>query len=212
MQEAEKSIDIAVLKRILRAIGEPPNDVYRPSDDTFLMLEATSDFPFKGKVTLDLGTGSGMLGLFAAIQGAIVTVADVDKLAVKHTAEAAKSLGVKVKTTVSDLFSNIHGQFDVVLFNPPYLPSASTLDAAIDGGQKGMVLVERFLRGLTGHLKKDGTAFLLLSSLNDLSSLTSKHDKFSFTVAKRRAFFFEELQVLRLRLRDFSGRGSGTQN
>lgn len=168
------------------------------------MLEAITDFPFKGKETLDLGTGSGILGLFAAIQGAIVTVVDIDELAVRHTANTARSLGVKVNAVVSDLFTNIDGQFDVVLFNPPYLPSTTTLDPAIDGGRKGVVLVNRFLRGLTGHLKKDGTAFLLLSNLNDPSSLAGKHPEFSFTQAKRRTFFFEELQVLRLRLRDFS--------
>jgi len=205
MQSVPESADIAVIKRILRAIGEPPTPVYRPSDDTFLMLDAISDFSFKDKRTLDLGTGSGILGLFAATQGAIVTLADVDEAAVRHAASAAQSLGVEVNAVVSDLFQNVHAQFDVILFNPPYLPSTATVDTAIDGGKQGTALVDRFLRELPGKLKRDGTAFLLLSSLNDPSSLKSKCDEFSFTLIRKRAFFFEELQVLRLRFRGISG-------
>lgn len=205
MQSVPGSADIAVVKRILRAIGEPPTRVYRPSEDTFLMLDAISDFSFKEKRTLDLGTGSGILGLFAAIQGAIVTLTDVDEAAVRHAVSAAQSLGVDVNAVVSDLFQNVSAQFDVVLFNPPYLPSTTTVDTAIDGGQHGTVLVDRFLRELPDKLKRDGTAFLLLSSLNDPSSLARKYDEFIFTLIRKRAFFFEELQVSRLRFREISG-------
>lgn len=205
MPGAINPIAPAILQRILRAIGEPPKGVYRPSDDTFLMFDAISDFSFKGKETVDMGTGSGMLGLFAAIQGAIVTVADIDESAARHAAVAARSLGVNVNAVVSNLFSNIHGQFDVVLFNPPYLTSTTTTDVATDGGPMGAAVAGRFLRDLPEHLKRNGTAFLLLSTHNDPSSLSRKHQKFSFTLVKKRAFFFEELQVFRLGFRAASG-------
>jgi len=205
MQEATNPIDPAILQRILRAIGEPPKEIYRPSDDTFLMLDAISDFSFKGKKTLDMGTGSGMLGLFAAIHGANVTVADIDESAARHAAMAARSLGVNVNAVVSNLFSSVHGQFDVVLFNPPYLPSTTTTDNATDGGAMGAAVANRFLQELPKHLKGNGAAFLLLSSQNDPSSLSRKHQELSFTLVKRRALFFEELQVFRLGFRAAPG-------
>jgi release factor glutamine methyltransferase len=166
------------------------------------MLEAISDFPFEGKETLDVGTGSGILGLYAATCGAVVTVSDIDDTAVGRVEKVAQSLGVTIRTVVSDIFSKIRGQFDVIMFNPPYLPSTAIEDATIDGGRKGRVLTEKFLRFLPRHLKKDGTVFLLLSSLNDPASLIRYHPEFSFIVAKRRTFFFEELQVLQLTFRN----------
>ena len=198
MPGATKPIEPAILERILHAIGEPPKQVYRPSDDTFLMLEAISEFPFKGKETLDMGTGSGILGLFAAIHGANVTMADIDESVVRYAASVADSLGVNVKAIRSDLFSNIPGRFDVILFNPPYLPSTTSRDPVTDGGLSGSAVADRFLRELPEHMNRNGSAFLLLSTQNDPSSLSRKHGKFSFTLVKRRPLFFEELQVFRL--------------
>jgi release factor glutamine methyltransferase len=166
------------------------------------MLEAISDFPFEGRETLDVGTGSGILGLYAATQGAILTVSDIDATAICRVENVAQLLRVTIRTIVSDLFSKIKGQFDVIMFNPPYLPSMAIEDATIDGGRKGRVLAEKFLRLLPLHLKKDGTAFLLLSNLNDPASMIRDHPKFSIIVAKRRTSFFEELQVLQLTFRN----------
>lgn len=198
MPEATNPTELTILQRILYAIGEPLKQVYRPSDDTFLMLEAISELPFKGKETLDMGTGSGILGLFAAIHGANVTMADIDESVVRYAASAADSLGVNVKAIPSDLFSNIPGRFDVILFNPPYLPSTTTRDPVTDGGLNGAALADRFLRELPEHMDRNGSAFMLLSTQNDPSSLSRKHGKFSFSLVKRRALFFEELQVFRL--------------
>jgi len=202
LREPARQIDEEVLRRILCAIGEPPSDIYQPREDSFLMLEAISGFPFERKETLDVGTGSGILGLYAATQGAIVTVSDIDDAAIRRVEKVAQSLRVTITTVVSDLFSKIRGQFDVIMFNPPYLPSMVIEDATIDGGRKGRVLAEKFLRLLPRHLKKDGTVFLLLSSLNDPASLIRDHPEFSLAVAMRRSFFFEELQVLKLAFRN----------
>jgi len=204
MNGIAKSLDAAIVKRLLQVTSEAPSGVYRPSDDTFLMLDAICDYPFNGKNALDVGTGSGILGLFAAIQGAAVTVADIDELALRHVTRAARSLGVRVNAIVSDLFARVDGQFDVVLFNPPYLPSLVPVDVTVDGGWRGVAVIESFLHELAVHLKMNGTAFLLVSSLNGPSALMEKHREFSYEVQKRRTLFFEELLVLRLRLRDFS--------
>ena len=166
------------------------------------MLDAMADVAVEGKEVLDLATGSGILGLFCAMRGALVTVTDLDEIAVRHALKAAKSLGVRLMPIVSDLFSNVKGEFDFVLFNPPYLPSNEIADRTVDGGPNGTTLARRFLQDLPNHLRKDGTALLLLSSLNEPASLIDEHPEFHFSVEKKRALFFEELQVLCLRLRE----------
>ncbi len=67
--------------RILRAIGKPPASVYPPSEDSFLILQTLSKFVLRGSEVCDLGTGSGILGLFCASKGAKVTVTDINELA-----------------------------------------------------------------------------------------------------------------------------------
>ncbi|MGA2459960.1 MAG: HemK2/MTQ2 family protein methyltransferase [Candidatus Bathyarchaeia archaeon] len=200
MQESTKESEI--LKRVLQAIGNPPGEVYAPSDDSFLMVSAIPTGNLAGKNVLDLGTGSGVLGLYCALQGALVTLSDIDGIALQHAREVAKSLGVDLDTTKSDLFSNVCESFDLVLFNPPYLPSVTVKDRAIDGGLMGADVIRRFLLELPSHLKKDGTALMLVSSVNDIPSLLQEYSEFEFSPVAKRPLFFEELQVLRVRFRD----------
>ena len=179
-----------------------PESVYTPSEDTFLMVDAIATLPVEGRRVLDVGTGSGILGLFCAMRGAHVTVTDVDELALQQTMKAAGVLGLSVEATLSDMFSEVQGLFDLVLFNPPYLPSSVVEDRTVDGGGGGTTLVKDFLGGLAAHLENSGTALLLTSSLNDRASLLKQHPEFQYSVVAKRALFFEELQVLGVRFRE----------
>jgi release factor glutamine methyltransferase len=191
-----------VLKTVLEVtrIVRPP--IYAPSDDSFLMIEPIAGHQLRGKKVLDVGTGSGILGLYCAMQGAHVTATDIDELAVTEAGRNAERLGVQLELLVSDLFSNVPGRFDLVLFNPPYLPSEHIEDRSVDGGPKGTLVADRFLNQLGDHLEKNGCALLLLSSLNDPASVKLRHGAYEFSTVARRQLFFEELEVLRVRLRD----------
>jgi len=202
LSEPAKPMDFKVLGKILNAIGETSKNIYYPSDDSFLILSAISELALEGRKVLDVGTGSGLLGLYCAMRGAIVTIADIDEMAIRHAVDAAEKLGVTVNANVSDVFSNVVGQFDLVLFNPPYLPSRLISDKAVDGGLKGRNLIERFLRDLPKHLERHGTALLVVSSLNESTSLIEAHPEFRLSIEKKRSLFFEELQVLSLRFRE----------
>jgi release factor glutamine methyltransferase len=200
VQNAE---DEVILRKILNAIGDVPKGIYSPSDDTFLMLDALAKVPIEGKKVLDVGTGSGILGLFCAARGAQVTATDVDELCLQTVQRTAGALGLSIRAILSDLFSNVRGQFDVIIFNPPYLPSSTVEDRTVDGGPDGAALSKLFLKSLAGHLERDGTALLLVSSLNDSASVISAAmPEFQYDVAARRSLFFEELRVLSVRFRD----------
>jgi release factor glutamine methyltransferase len=193
--------DEEILRKILHVILPVPQRIYAPREDSFLMLDVLSTLPVEKKDVLDVGTGSGILGLYCAMRGAYVTISDNDEKALRYAQTAAQTLGVSLNALVSDLFSNISGQFNLVIFNPPYLPSTNREDRTVDGGNAGAKLAREFLKGLGGHLKADGFALLLLSSLNDSTSLLAEYPEYDFSVSAKRGLFFEELRVFRLKLR-----------
>lgn len=192
------------IREILSAISGLSEGAYAPSDDTFLMIDVLSTMPLHGKEVLDLGTGSGILGLFCAKMGAHVTVADIADSILDDVRTAARRLNLTIEAVRSDIFSSVTATFDIVLFNPPYLPSDEIKDPTVDGGNKGRHLVDRFLAQLSTHLKEDGSALLLVSSLNDPRTIIDSHRELSFSVAASRSLFFEELQVLLCNLRNLS--------
>ena len=192
------------IREILGAIGKPSGNVYTPSDDTFLMIDVLNTLSLSDKEVLDLGTGPGVLGLLCAQMGARVTVADIDDVALENATTAARRLNLTVKALRSDVFSDVTARFDIVLFNPPYLPSDGTRDRAVDGGIGGRCLLDRFLIELPVHLKKNGYALLLVSSLNNPAAVIDHHPELSFSEAASRSLFFEKLQVLLCKPRKLS--------
>lgn len=191
-----------LMRRVIEATSQAPSDLYSPQEDTFLMLEGIGDLDLEAKKLLDLGTGSGVIGIFCALRGAEVTVSDIDEKAVQHALEVGKQFGIKIKGITSDLFSNLPGQFEWILFNPPYLPSVGFDDRTVDGGPQGRAVINKFLGQLPSHLSKSSTALLVVSSLNDPASLIATHQEFDFLTLATRQLFFEELQLLRARLRN----------
>ena len=192
------------IQEILEVISNPPAGVYAPSEDTFLMIDALSALFLREKEALDLGTGSAVLGLICAQMGARVTLVDIEDSALRNAEAAARKLNLTIKTAKSDIFSNITGRFDVVLFNPPYLPSNGIKDRAVDGGIRGRELIDRFLKELPLHLNENGFALLLVSSLNEPHLIIDDHPNLSFTVIATKNLFFEELQVLLCKLRNLT--------
>src|SRR3989338_1740389 len=135
--------------------------IYEPREDSFLLEKYVKKFA-QGKV-LDMGTGSGIEEKAALNKTKEVTAADSNPEAVAHV----KHIGIKA--VQSDLFSNIKGKFDTIIFNPPYLPEAEGEDKEsrqiTTGGKQGYELLERFLKAAKAHLNPHGIIFLVYSSL-----------------------------------------------
>lgn len=92
---------------------------------TKILLDYISNLDLKNKTLLELGCGSGIISLFAASKGAIVTASDINKKALKALDIAAEANSLLVKTKYSDLFDGLDvTPFDSIIINPPYYPKA----------------------------------------------------------------------------------------
>ncbi len=167
--------------------------VYGPREDSDL-LSGIVEKHAHGDV-LDLGTGSGVQGITAALKGCTVTFADIDGKAIEAAKKNAELNGVKGIFLVSDMFSAIRGRFDTIIFNPPYLPNEGKPEIALDGGKEGRDLVERFLKDYKNYLKPGGTALLLESSFSRYDKEVTR----GAVVLAKAHYFFEDLVVLELR-------------
>lgn len=120
---------------------------------------------------LDLCTGSGLVAVRAALSGAQVVAADVSWRALISTRLNARLNGVRVRTRRGDLFAAVPGErFDLIVTNPPYLPSreeppARGLARAWEAGPSGRLFIDRICAQAPEHLNPGGVLLLLHSSL-----------------------------------------------
>ncbi len=120
---------------------------------------------------LDMCTGSGAIGITVNLKtGANVTLADISEKVLEVASKNAKELNANVLVVNSDLFTNIDGEFDIILSNPPYIKTSDleTLQSevkyeptlALDGGIEGLDYYFRIENESYSHLKKGGIMIL----------------------------------------------------
>jgi release factor glutamine methyltransferase len=172
--------------------------VYLPEYDTYLLLEAALLEIRPEDRVLEVGTGSGFIASrLSSITPVIAT--DINPYAV----HSARAKGVDVVRT--DLFAGICGLFDLILFNPPYLPTRSRdriddwLEYALDGGKTGRDVIERFILNVDTVLAGGGRVLLLCSSLSGLDEVRNLFGLQAFLsfVVKKRIVEDETLYVIR---------------
>jgi release factor glutamine methyltransferase len=183
--------------------------VYRPCDDSFLLAEHLEVMP--GQKVLDMGTGCGIQGVIAARGGASVLACDVSQRAVECARHNAAKNRVGMEVVRSDLFEEVEGTFDLIPFNPPYLPSdpMETLERetssrgdieslAWDGGRSGREVISRFISRCKDFLEPGGRVLLVASSLSGIKEIKGEFMEAGFIpkIIDRRRFFFEEMVLI----------------
>ena len=181
--------------------------VYDPAEDTFLLLESIQTNP--EEVVLEIGTGCGLIALESSRRNAHVICTDINPFAVKLTKRNIKKnqhilLG-HIEVRKGSLFSVIKpGEvFDVILFNPPYLPTSEKekvdrwFDAATDGGKDGLAVTKRFLKDVQKYLSSNGCAYFVFSSLSDRSKLEEylKKETLRYEIVLSHRFHDEYLDI-----------------
>jgi release factor glutamine methyltransferase len=185
-------------------VGTHP-DVYVPSHDTFLLAAAVAKEVQAGQRFLDVGCGAGLVGLVAARNKAVVTCTDLNPHAVGRTRENARENQLTLEVVQTDLLEGLAGPFDVVAFNPPYLPTAPDerlpggLNMAFDGGPDGNATVLRFARQVVALRPKPPVVLVVHSSLSDPLPLAQALAAAGYReeVVAQEKHFFERLSVRR---------------
>lgn len=102
---------------------EIPPQVFHPGFffSTKLLLRYIAKENLHQKQFLELGAGSGLLGIYAAKKGAHVVASDISPVAIECLRSNADENSVDLEVICSDLFDNIPRKaFDMIVINPPY--------------------------------------------------------------------------------------------
>ena len=178
--------------------------VYIPSDDTFLLAENLEIK--KGQSVLEIGTGSGLVSMYASLLTDDVTATDINYNALELAEKNFKLNNINtIKLEFGDLFEPVKDRkFDVILFNTPYLPTDSDdiinddLNYAFDGGLDGRKVIDRFINEVSNHLNDKGIVQIIQSSLSDNDRTLDMFDRNGFVaeIAESEKFFFEEIVLI----------------
>lgn len=130
----------------------------RPESETMIELLKKLKLPKDAKIA-DIGTGSGALGITAALElhNHNVDLYDIDASAVAVAKHNCALHELHLRTTKRDLLRNSHKAYDVVLANLPYVPSGWKINKAaameprlaIFGGPDGLDIYRRFFEQLS---------------------------------------------------------------
>lgn len=150
-------------------------DVLIPRQDTEVLVEEALRVLRPEMRILDMCTGSGCI-LLSLLKGREVTgtAVDLSPAALAVAEENRKRLGIaedQVKFLHSDLFEKVEGCYDMIVTNPPYIPTevCQELDPevrdhepmmALDGREDGLYFERKIAEDARAYLKKDAMIFM----------------------------------------------------
>ncbi len=152
----------------------PLPGVFTPPSDAWMLARYLAEQQLAAGIrALDVCTGSGVLAIAAAREGASeVTAVDISRRAVAAVRLNARINGVRVEAVRGDLFAPLRGRrFELIVSNPPYLPGDLAalpergLARAWEGGPSGRAFIERIAAGAAEHLTENGSLLLVYSSV-----------------------------------------------
>lgn len=212
-------------------INNCSENVYNPSDDTYLIIDhiknAVTSISFDGfnikkiDYILDMGTGTGIIAIFLKLLGTQLVnfnpkifASDILKEAIE-CAKKNEKLNNKTTGKIHYIHSNLFksfpkklkNKFNVIFFNPPYLPSIKELevqsfderDYAWRGGEIGNEILLDFFDEIHSFLNKENNAINLIYFItssrvkNDTTTAKLMHLGFQTEELVKSHFFFEDI-------------------
>ncbi len=146
-----------------------------PRPETEILAQQAVNIIEEGDKVLDLCTGSGCLAIAIAKHCAgkkvQVTAADVSDAAIMLARENANLNSVDINFVESDLLSRVHGRFNLIVCNPPYVKTRDIAylqrevkdyepRIALDGGDDGLEFYRRLSQEVTRYITRGGMLML----------------------------------------------------
>ncbi|OIR56752.1 MAG: protein methyltransferase Mtq2 [Amphiamblys sp. WSBS2006] len=201
-----------------------PSLVYDPAEDSFLLLDAieadlSTIEKTQPRICMEIGSGSGCVITFLAqvlkklSMSPLFIATDINSHSCKATqrtlAHNRISHSAVINTTLAQsLEHSLYSSVDVLLFNPPYVPTdtdcepeKTPLSAAWAGGDRGTENIDKVIKTATALLSKRGVFYLVVLEQNGLDRVRAMYRKEGFeseTILSRRAGS-ESLHVVRFR-------------
>ncbi len=146
-----------------------------PRPETEILADYAVKSIEEGDKVLDLCTGSGCIAVSIAKnclpKRVSVTASDLSDAAIMLAKENARYNSVSIDFVQSDLFTNVHGRYNLIVCNPPYIKSSEIPNLqrevknfepkiALDGGDDGLDFYRRISKSIRSYLAKDGILLL----------------------------------------------------
>lgn len=196
-------------------------DVYEPSEDSFLLIDSLeSDLPelnkLKPSICLEIGSGSGVVINSLALAcknkwpGFFIAV-DINPSAcraTKNTSFINNNNSNYLDVIQMDLVTALRmlNQFDVVIFNPPYVPTETSeigdsnlITRAWAGGNNGREVMDQLFPSIPKLLAPGGLFYCVTVKENDISDIIELFQgmKMQGQVISDRKIRGEHLHILR---------------
>ena len=171
-------------------------NVLIPRPETELIVETVINYCNKWQnpalSIVDVGTGSGVIGISLSnnLPSCDVICIDVSSEALFVTQSNAKIHHLENKVTLleGDLLSPVREKKDIILSNPPYIPSnrISQLQeevrrepvVALDGGDDGFKVIGRLLKQSAKKLNNPGLLLIEIDTSHVCKALSQASDHF----------------------------------
>ncbi|WP_420710190.1 HemK2/MTQ2 family protein methyltransferase [Nitrosopumilus sp.] len=170
------------------------NDEYPPSEDTFFIADYIENE--KGKLALDVGSGSGYLTQLLSENFSLVVGTDINFAVLKSQTYKTENL---ICCHGSDALT---AKFDFIVCNLPYLATDEVLDIATDGGLEGFEIPKKIFDSVYKNLEESGKFIFVTSSLSNYQKLIDYVQKLGLKtrILAKKKLFFEELILVEARI------------
>ncbi len=163
-----------------------------PRQDTETLVEEALKLCKPNARVLDLCTGSGciIISMMRNLPDIEAYAGDISKQALNVAKENAKTYQTAVNFEKSDLFEAFSGKFDMIVSNPPYIPTHEIANLmpevrdfepteALDGQEDGLYFYRKIVAGSVEYLKEGGW-LLLEIGCEQAAAVTQMMSQFGF--------------------------------
>jgi release factor glutamine methyltransferase len=170
--------------------------LYLPSDDSIFLSNIVNHY--HGQLALEIGTGSGIILNELSKNFRIVIGTDIDFDSLKRSQSVLKNN----RLICCDAASAIHDiKFDLIVTNPPYLPSnPNHVDKTVDGGPTGVEVSIHILTSVLDKLSENGKILIVVSNLSEKKKLENFITENNLVIKQiaNKDLFYESLDIIEI--------------
>jgi release factor glutamine methyltransferase len=140
----------------------------------------------KNKSLLEIGTGTGVIGIFCALKGAKVVLTDINHDAVKNAKENVKKYDLDISVREGNLYEPLEEseKFDYIFWAHPYNNSEEFVDDMLlrSGFDHNYAGLESYIKNAKKYLNNEGKLLLGTGDSADIETITQIADKEGYSI------------------------------